>query len=287
MVCRPASRRDGDERDAAPDVGGDQGQARVPGRAQEVDVGLAPAQHVDQEVGDDRELRVVDPPEGQGREHGRHDEGDQDDGAQERFERQVLVEHQRQPQAQRELSDGGQDRVEQGVEHGQAEHRVGEQPDVVVEPDELARTADGGVGEGEPDAQAQGVGEEQDQDAQGGQQAQEDQERLAVERPREPADARAWGCRSVSAVAAMPASGQPSGREAAGRNAGGLGRASGLVVALGAALGFRRGLLGRRLARRRPRPPSGRRRSRPAPPPKPRRDCPCSRPTCAVLTARP
>ena len=65
-----------------------------------------------QRPGDDRELRVVDPPEGDGGEHRRHDPGQQHDGADERLERQVLVEEQRQPQAEGEFQDRGGDRVE-------------------------------------------------------------------------------------------------------------------------------------------------------------------------------
>jgi len=74
-----------------------------PRRSQEVDVGGADVQHLDQEIGDDRELRIVDPPERQRREHGRHDPGQQHDGAQQALERKMVVEQQRQPEAEREF----------------------------------------------------------------------------------------------------------------------------------------------------------------------------------------
>ena len=82
MVCSPASSADGDEGHAAPDVGGDDGQPRVPRLAEEVDVAVDQA-HLHERPADDRELRVVDPPEGDRRERGGHDEGQQHDGAEE------------------------------------------------------------------------------------------------------------------------------------------------------------------------------------------------------------
>jgi len=55
----------------------------------EVDVGLAQAE-LDEQPGDDRELRVVDPPEGDRRQHRRHDPRYRIDGAQQRLERRLL-----------------------------------------------------------------------------------------------------------------------------------------------------------------------------------------------------
>ena len=56
-----------------------------------------------QRPGDDRELRVEDPPECDRREHGRHDERDQHRRADERLERQVLVEQEREIKPDREF----------------------------------------------------------------------------------------------------------------------------------------------------------------------------------------
>ncbi len=95
--------RDRDERDAAPDIGCDQREPRRPGRAEEIDIAVAQMQHVDQEIGDDRELRIVDPPECQRGQHRRHDPRQQHDGADQALEREVVVEQQRQPEADAEL----------------------------------------------------------------------------------------------------------------------------------------------------------------------------------------
>ena len=106
---------------------------------------------------------VVDPPEGDGRQHGRHHPGQQHDGAEEGFERQVLVEEQRQPEAEHEFQDRGADRVEQRVEDGEPEDGVVPEIFVVLQADEDAGAADARVGEAEPDAEAQRIGEEDEQ----------------------------------------------------------------------------------------------------------------------------
>ena len=103
--------RDRHERHAAPDVGGDHRPARVPRVAEEVDVVVDQA-HLHQQPADDRELRVVDPPERDRRERRRHDVGQQDDGAKEGLEADVAVEQDRQPEAEEELEDARDDRVE-------------------------------------------------------------------------------------------------------------------------------------------------------------------------------
>ncbi|GCC49530.1 hypothetical protein chiPu_0033859, partial [Chiloscyllium punctatum] len=68
---QPGQQRDRDERDTAPDIGRDQREPRWPGRPEEVDIAVAQVQHVDQQIGDDRELRIVDPPERQRGQHRR------------------------------------------------------------------------------------------------------------------------------------------------------------------------------------------------------------------------
>src|SRR3546814_3280753 len=50
------------------------------------------------------------------------------DGPKEGLERQVPVKQQRQPQADGELQDAGDDRIEKGIEHRQPEHAVVPQP---------------------------------------------------------------------------------------------------------------------------------------------------------------
>ena len=187
MVCRPAKQRDRDEGNAAPDVGCDQREARRPGRAEEIDIGGADVQHVDQQIGNDRELRIVDPPERQRRQHRRHDPRQQHDGAQQALEREVVVEQQRQPEAEREFSEGRDRGVEHAVEHRAPPQGIGPQILEILEADEDAAPADGGVGEGEPDAEAERIGEEYREQPDRRRQAHHDQERLVVEQACDPA----------------------------------------------------------------------------------------------------
>ncbi len=119
---------------------------------------------LDQRPRDDRELRIVDPPERDRRQHGRHDERDQHDRADHRLERHVPVQQQRQIKPDREFDGAGDDRVEQRVEHREPEDRIVPQPLVVLEADENAGAADAFVGETHPDAEAQRIGQEQDQE---------------------------------------------------------------------------------------------------------------------------
>ena len=114
-----------------------------------------------QHPADDRELRVVDPPERDRRQRRRHDERQQHDRADERLERQVLVEQQREPQAEHELDDARDDRIEERVEEREARDRVAPQVLEILEADPYAAAADLGVGEPEPRAEAERIGEEQ------------------------------------------------------------------------------------------------------------------------------
>ena len=70
-----------------------------------------------QRPGHDRELAVEQPPEGDGRKHRRHDEWNQHDRADNRLERHVLVEQQREIEPDREFEDAGDAGIEQRVEH--------------------------------------------------------------------------------------------------------------------------------------------------------------------------
>ena len=141
---------------------------------------IMPSSH--QRPGDDRELGVVDPPEGDGRQHRRHHPGQQHDGAEEGLERQVLVEEQRQPEAEREFQDRGDDRVEQRVEDRQPEDGVVPEILVVLEADEDAGPADARVGEAEPDAEAERIGEEDEQQRRRRQHEQKAEEAAAFRR---------------------------------------------------------------------------------------------------------
>ena len=77
--------------------------------------------------------------------------------------------------------------IEHAVEHRVPPQRIGQQILEILEADENAAPADGGVGEGEPDAEAERVGEEHRQQPDRRRQAHHDQERLVVEQPDEPA----------------------------------------------------------------------------------------------------
>ena len=163
---QPGQERDRDERHAAPDVGEDHAGPRHVAVAEKIDV-LVDQPHLDQRPGDDRELRIVDPPERDRGEHRRHDEGDQHGGADQRLERHMAVQQQRQIEANDEFDGGGDDRIEQRVEHRQPEDRVVFQPLVILDTDEHAGAADAVVGETHPDAEKQRIGEEQDQERRG------------------------------------------------------------------------------------------------------------------------
>ena len=116
---------------------------------------------------DHRELRIVDPPERDGRQCGRHDKWQQDYRAQERCETHMLVEEHCKPEAQHELEDTGDDRVEQRVEEGQPRNRVAPEEDVVLEADEFPRPSDLRIGESEPDAESQRICQENEQQQRG------------------------------------------------------------------------------------------------------------------------
>ena len=159
---QPGEQRDRDERDAAPDVRRDHRQPCMPRDAEKIDVSVDQPD-LDERPADDRELGVVDPPEGNRRERGRHDVGQQDDGAKEALEADVAVEEQREPEAKRELDDARHHRVEDGVEEREARDRIVPEELVVLEADPRAGAPDLGVGEAEPEAEPERIGQEDDQ----------------------------------------------------------------------------------------------------------------------------
>src|SRR5690606_21731519 len=78
------------EGDAAPDVGGDHRGTGIVLVAEKIDIGVDQP-HLGEHPGDDRKLGVVDPPEGNGRQHRRHDIGQQHHSPDDRLHRQVAV----------------------------------------------------------------------------------------------------------------------------------------------------------------------------------------------------
>ena len=162
MVCRPASSVIATKGMPRQTLAAMTEARAFVGIAEEIDAMVDDAE-LDQRPGDDRELGIVDPPEGDGRQHGRHHPGQQDHGAEEGLQRQVLVQEQRQPEAEHEFQDRGADRVEQRVEDREPEDGVVPEIFVVLQADEDAGTADAGVGEAEPDAEAERIGEEDEE----------------------------------------------------------------------------------------------------------------------------
>jgi hypothetical protein len=102
----------------------------------------------------------------------------------------VAVEDQRQPQAEHEFSDRGDDRVEERVEHRQPEHAVVPQILEILQADEDAGAADHGVGHRQPEAESERIGEEQAEHRRRRQQKNQADE-VAVRRKTPPARAAA------------------------------------------------------------------------------------------------
>src|SRR6202035_4675619 len=128
---------DGKERHAAPDVDNDDrdhGEVRI---AQPVDPACDQAEMVEQPV-ENAECRVEHPLPGEGREHGRDDEGQQDESAGQSLAAEIAVEQHGQPQSERQLEDGGYTRIKESVVDGGTEDPVIEDLVEVGEADELA-----------------------------------------------------------------------------------------------------------------------------------------------------
>ena len=93
------------------------------------------------------------------------------------FERQLLVQQQRQPEPQRELQDRREHRVDDRVGDREPEHRVVPQVLIVLEADEDSGPADLRIGEAEPDAEPERIGQEDEQDRRRRQQEQDAEHR--------------------------------------------------------------------------------------------------------------
>src|SRR5436190_3611645 len=158
-----SKQRDCNERDTAPDVRENHRPTRVPEVAKKVDVG-GDQSKLPERPRDDRKLTIVDPPKRDGREHGWHYERNQDHRADDRLERHVLVEQQREIEADREFADARYAGIEQRIEDREPEDGVVPQPLVILEPDKNARTADARVRKREPDAEPERIGQKQQQE---------------------------------------------------------------------------------------------------------------------------
>src|SRR5690606_37679852 len=148
--------RDRNARDSAPDIRCDDRRPRIRSITEEIDAVVdQPPFH--EHPGDDRELCVIDPPEGDRRQHCGHDPRQEDDRAEESLERQVIIENERQPQAQRELQNGGNDRIKERVENGEPEDGVFPKQLVIVEADENAFPAYARIRERQPYAEPERI----------------------------------------------------------------------------------------------------------------------------------
>ena len=75
----------------------------------------------------------------------------------------MLVENERQPQAEAEFQDRSDERVEKGVENRHPEDGIARKRLVIFQPDEDAVPADRRVGKAEPDAKAERIGQKAQQ----------------------------------------------------------------------------------------------------------------------------
>ncbi|MFK4518845.1 hypothetical protein ABIF20_006210 [Bradyrhizobium japonicum] len=90
------------------------------------------------------------------------------------------------PEAERELSEGRDRRIEHAVEHRAPPEGIGEQILEILKAHEDATSADRGVCEGEPDAEAERVGEEDGEQPDRRRETHRDEEWLVVEQPHQP-----------------------------------------------------------------------------------------------------
>ena len=137
--------------------------ASVPRLAQEVDVMIEQAR-LDQHPGNDRELRIVDPPKCDSREHRRDHERKQHDRAQNGLERQPVVQQQREVEPEHKFRRARHNGVEDRIEDREPEHRVARERHEVRQADEAAALADLGVGHAEPEPEPERIGQENEQD---------------------------------------------------------------------------------------------------------------------------
>src|SRR5262249_589710 len=152
-----------DEGHPPPDVGKNYRPARVPRVAEKIDIRRDQSE-LPQRPGNNGELRIKQPPEGDRREHCRHDERNKDDGADNCFEGQPLMQQKRKIESDGELYGAGNGSVEQSVEDREPEDRIVTQEVIVLDADELAAATEPRICEGEPDAESERISEKQDEE---------------------------------------------------------------------------------------------------------------------------
>ena len=128
---------DGEERHPAPDVDDDDRNHGEVWIAQPIDPTGDQAEMVEEPI-ENAKCRVEHPLPGESREHGRDDEGQQDESTGESLAAEIAVEQHGQPQPERQLEDGGHARIDEGVVDGGAKDPVIEDLVEVGEADEVA-----------------------------------------------------------------------------------------------------------------------------------------------------
>ena len=151
---------DGEERHPAPDVDDDDRDHGEVWIAQPIDAAGDQAQMVEEPI-ENAKRRVEHPLPGESREHGRDDEGQQNESTGESLAAEIAVEQHGQPQAERQLEDGGHARVEEGVVDGGTKDPVIEYLVEVREADEVAGHTDARIGHRQQDTAHERIGDEQ------------------------------------------------------------------------------------------------------------------------------
>ena len=146
---------------------------------------------------DHAEGGIEDPLPGDGRQHGRHDERQQQQRARQVLEPEILVHHQREPEPADHLQERRGDGVDEGVDHHLPEHRVVPVGDEVVEADEHARLGHRPVLQAEPDAVEERIADQRHQEG----------DRRRHHQPAEHAFALQPACRARTRGAGAPAAG--------------------------------------------------------------------------------
>ncbi len=152
--------RDGEERHPAPRIDHDGAPHAVGAVGEERELGRDEAGLVEQPV-EHAEGGIEHPSPREGAEHGGHDERQEHGGAHDPLAAEVPVEQERQPHPQRQLEEGGPERVEAGVPECGPEDRVVPRLDEIVQADEDPDIAHAGVGQREPHAHHERIGDEQ------------------------------------------------------------------------------------------------------------------------------
>ncbi len=174
---------DGEEGQAAPDVDRDhRGHGVVPlaepvgsRRVHDPERDTGPVDHAVE--------RVEHPPPAQRREGGGDDPGQEHRAADHPLEPELLVEQERQGDAQDDFEGHRDAREHEGVLEGLTEGIALPQPHEVLDADELAGPADEGVGEGEIHRHHEWIGDQEQQQEQGRCHKHRPEDRLSIEPP--------------------------------------------------------------------------------------------------------